>query len=46
MIPIGYLTPQKSMFQISNQSIKPLNLEIGEHRDIESRNYYIDGRDL
>ena len=36
---IDYLTPQASMFQISSQSVKPFNLEIGEHRDIESRNY-------
>ena len=42
MNPTGYLTPQESMFQISNQSVKPFNLEIGEHRDIESHNYYID----
>ena len=36
-----YLTLQEYMFQISNQSVKPLNLEIGEHRDIESQNYYL-----
>ena len=42
MNPTTYLTPQESMFQISNQSVEPFNLEIGEHRDIESHNYYID----
>ena len=30
------------MFQISNLSVKPFNLELGEHRDIEFQNYYID----
>ena len=30
------------MFWISSQSVKPVNLEVGEHRDIESENYYID----
>ena len=42
MNPTGYLTPQESMFQISNQSVKPFNLEVGEHRDIESKNYYVE----
>ena len=39
---IDYLTPQESMFQISNQSVKLFDIEAGEHRDIESQNYYID----
>ena len=30
------------MFKISSQSAKPFNLEVGEHRDIESQNDYID----
>ena len=38
----AYLTPQESMLQISNQSVKPFNLEIGEHSDIESQDFYID----
>ena len=38
----AFLTHQESLFQISTQSVKPFNLEIGEHRDIESQNYYID----
>ena len=38
----GYLTSQESMFQISNQLVRPFNLEVGEHRDIESQKYYID----
>ena len=37
-----YLTLEESMFQISSQSVKPFNLEIGEHRDIESQNYDIE----
>ena len=41
---IGYLTPQENIFEISSQSIKPFNLKVGEHRDIESQNYYIDER--
>ena len=42
MNPTVYLTPQELMFQISSQSVKPFKLEVGEHRDIESQNYYID----
>ena len=38
----AYLTPQEYMFQIPNQSVKPFNLEVDEHRDIESSIYYID----
>ena len=38
----AYLTPQEFMFQISSQSVKPFELELGEHRDMESKNYYID----
>ena len=30
------------MFQISSHSVKPFYLEVGEHRDIEPKNYYID----
>ena len=30
------------MFQILNQLVKPFNLEVGKHRDIESQNYPID----
>ena len=30
------------MFQIVIQSVAPFNLEVGEHRDIESEKYYID----
>ena len=37
----AYLTPQEIMFQSLSQSVKPFNLEAGEHRDIESQNYYI-----
>ena len=37
----AYLTPQEFMFQNSCQSVKPYNLEVGEHRDIESYNYYL-----
>ena len=37
----AYLTPQDFMFQISNQSVKSFNLEVGEHRDIECKNYFI-----
>ena len=32
----AYLTLQEQIFQISSQSVKPFNLEVGEHRDIES----------
>ena len=32
-----YLTPQESMFQILTQSVMPYNLEVVEHRDIESQ---------
>ena len=35
IIPLT-LTPQEYMFQISNQTVKPFDLEIGEHRDIEN----------
>ena len=37
-----YLTPQEYVFQISSQSVEPFDLEVGEHRDIESQNYYVD----
>ena len=33
----AYLTPQEYRFQISNQSYKPFDPEIGERRDIETR---------
>ena len=38
----AYLTSQESLFQISNHSVKPFDLEVDEHRDIEFQNYYID----
>ena len=38
MNPTAYLTPPEFMFPISNQSVKPFNLQVGEHRDIESQN--------
>ena len=41
----AYLSPQESMFQISSQSGLPFSLDIGEHRDIESQNYYFDNKD-
>ena len=37
----AYLIPQEARFQISRQTVKPFNLEVGEHRDIESQNYLI-----
>ena len=37
----AYLTSQEYMFQISSQSVKPFDLEVDEHRDIEPQNYYI-----
>ena len=33
----GYLTPQEFMFQFSSQWVKLFNLEVSEHRDIESK---------
>ena len=42
MNPTAYLTPRETIFQISNQSVKSFDLEVSEHRDIESKNYYID----
>ena len=33
---------QESMFQISSQSLKPFNLDVGEPSNIESKKYYID----
>ena len=42
MNPTAYLTPQESMFQIASQSVNPVNPEVGEHREIESQNYYVD----
>ena len=39
--PTAYLISQESMFQNSSQSVEPFNLEVDEHRDIESQNYYI-----
>ena len=39
MYHIAYLIPLEYMFPISKQSVKPFNLEIGEHRDIESQNH-------
>ena len=41
MYHTAYLNPPEYLFQISSQSVKPFNLEIDEHRDIESQNYYI-----
>ena len=38
----GFLTLHEYMFQISNQSVKPFSLEIGEQRDIEDQNDYHD----
>ena len=42
MNQVDYLTPQKSIFQIPGQSVKPFNLEVGEHRDRESKKNYIE----
>ena len=39
---IGYLTSHKYIFQILSESAEPFNVEVGEHRDIESQNYYMD----
>ena len=38
----AYLTPQEYMFQIPGRLVALFYLEVGEHRDIESQNYYID----
>ena len=37
----GYFTSQEFMFQISSQSVKPFDLEVDEHRDIEPQNIAI-----
>ena len=42
----AYLTPHESRFQIPSQLVKPFNLEVGEHRDIESQHYYTEGKNL
>ena len=39
----AYLTPQESMLQISSQSATPFDLEVGEHRDIESQTIILIG---